>query len=289
MADYLEAYAAHFELPVRSGVRVDGLVDGRAAASCVAAGRRGASRPTRSSSRWPTTRRRGSRPSPASSARTSCSCTRASTATRRSCARRRARRRRRQLRRGHRARRRPAAIATWLSGRDAGHVPFRHRRAWPARLVLARLVLRVVFHHVLTVGTPIGRKARPKVLARRRAAHPRQAEAPRRGGRRARRAVGGRARRAARCSRTAACSTSRTSIWCTGFHAGLRVDRPAGLRRRDGEPEHERGVVDAAAGPVLRRPALPLRVLSTMVHGVGRDAERIAEAVGAPSRPVFEH
>jgi putative flavoprotein involved in K+ transport len=47
---------------------------------------------------------------------------------------------------------------TWLAGPDTGHVPFRID-GLAARLVLARLVLRVVFHRVLSIATPIGRRA----------------------------------------------------------------------------------------------------------------------------------
>ena len=46
---------------------------------------------------------------------------------------------------------------TLMSGRDTGHVPFRIGGFW-ARLVLVRLVLRVLFHRVMTAKTPIGRK-----------------------------------------------------------------------------------------------------------------------------------
>jgi len=53
---------------------------------------------------------------------------------------------------------------TWLSGRDVGHIPFRIEGT-AARVLLARLVLRGLFHHVLAVNTPIGRKLRPKILS----------------------------------------------------------------------------------------------------------------------------
>ncbi|HEX2173814.1 MAG TPA: NAD(P)-binding domain-containing protein, partial [Dehalococcoidia bacterium] len=52
---------------------------------------------------------------------------------------------------------------TWMSGRDTGHVPFRIDGV-AARLLIKPL-FRVVFHRVLTVDTPIGRKVRPKILA----------------------------------------------------------------------------------------------------------------------------
>ncbi|HVQ75099.1 MAG TPA: NAD(P)/FAD-dependent oxidoreductase, partial [Candidatus Binatia bacterium] len=52
----------------------------------------------------------------------------------------------------------------WLSGPDVGHLPFR-----PESLVgrvLMPFVGRVLFHRVLTTSTPIGRRARPKMLAK---------------------------------------------------------------------------------------------------------------------------
>src|SRR5215218_10572128 len=46
---------------------------------------------------------------------------------------------------------------TWLSGRDAGHMPFRIEST-ASRLLFAPLVLRFIFHRVLTMNTPIGRR-----------------------------------------------------------------------------------------------------------------------------------
>ena len=52
----------------------------------------------------------------------------------------------------------------WLSGRGTGHVPFRVD-GLAGRTILVRLVLRVLFHRILTVDTPLGRKVRPKVTS----------------------------------------------------------------------------------------------------------------------------
>jgi putative flavoprotein involved in K+ transport len=51
---------------------------------------------------------------------------------------------------------------TWISGKESGHIP------WPidsflSRNFMVRLV-RFVGHHVLTIKTPMGRKARPRLL-----------------------------------------------------------------------------------------------------------------------------
>ena len=51
----------------------------------------------------------------------------------------------------------------WMAGRDVGQIPF-SLSSLPSRLFLARFVLRVLFHRVMTTDTPIGRKVRPKVL-----------------------------------------------------------------------------------------------------------------------------
>ena len=55
------------------------------------------------------------------------------------------------------------AHKTWMAGRDVGHVPF-DIDGLAARLLLFRLVLRVLFHRILTIATPFGRAMRPKVL-----------------------------------------------------------------------------------------------------------------------------
>src|SRR6516165_955754 len=49
----------------------------------------------------------------------------------------------------------------WLSGREVGAIPF-HIGGLPSRLLMERLVLRVLFHRVLTVKTPMGRKMRAR-------------------------------------------------------------------------------------------------------------------------------
>jgi putative flavoprotein involved in K+ transport len=53
---------------------------------------------------------------------------------------------------------------TWLSGRHPGHVPFRIESRI-ARAIMP-ILFRVVFHRVLTVDTPMGRRARPSIISR---------------------------------------------------------------------------------------------------------------------------
>lgn len=53
---------------------------------------------------------------------------------------------------------------TWLSGRDVGHIPFRID-SFVGRHFGVPFVLRFLFHRVLTVDTPLGRRMRPKFLS----------------------------------------------------------------------------------------------------------------------------
>jgi putative flavoprotein involved in K+ transport len=169
---------------------------------------------------------------------------------------------------------------TWMSGRDTGHVPFRIEGA-AARLLLVRLVLRFLFHRVLTVKTPMGRKMRPKVLTH--------------GGPLIR--VKPKDLAAAgveRVPRTAGVRDGRpvledgrvldvaNVIWCTGFHPGFSwIDLPVFGER---EPLHERGVVPTVPGLYFVGLDFLYALSSTMIHGVGRDADRVAGAIAARAR-----
>ena len=169
---------------------------------------------------------------------------------------------------------------TWLSGRHPGHVPFRIESLL-ARLILVRLVLRVLFHRVLTVRTPMGRKARPAVLSQGGPlirVKPRDLEA-----------IGVR-----RVPRTAGVKDGlpllddgrvldvRNVIWCTGFEPGFSWIRLPVHGPR--EPQHERGVVAQQPGLYFVGLAFLYSLSSVMIHGVGRDADRIAGAIARRDR-----
>ena len=68
-------------------------------------------------------------------------------------------------------------------------------------------------------------------------------------------------------------------VWCTGFHPGFSwIDLP--VLGEDG-PIHERGVVAAEPGLYFVGLHFLYAFSSTMIHGVGRDAEHIVEAIAA--------
>jgi len=166
----------------------------------------------------------------------------------------------------------------YMSGRSTGQVPFRIG-GFVGRVLLVRLVLRVLFHRILTIATPIGRKARPKLLVG--------------GGPLIR--VKARDLRAAGVERTPRTVDTRDGrpvledgraldvrnvIWCTGFHPGFSwIDLPVLEANR--LPRHVGGVVAEAPGLYFVGLHFLYSLSSEMVHGVGRDAARIATCAKA--------
>jgi putative flavoprotein involved in K+ transport len=176
---------------------------------------------------------------------------------------------------------------TWLAGRDVGHIPFRIE-GLAARVVLVRLVLRMLFHRVLTVATPVGRRVRPKVLH---GSGPLVRTKPRdltaAGIVRVPRMTG--VRDGLPQLEDGRVVDAATVVWCTGFHPGFSwIDLPVFDER--GDVRHERGIVPGVPGLFFVGLHFLYALSSTMIHGVGRDAERIAAAIarrasgGAASR-----
>lgn len=183
-----------------------------------------------------------------------------------------------------------SGYATWMSGRDTGHLPFRIDGP-AARLGLVRLVLRGLFHRVLTLDTPIGRKARPTIVSQGgplirvkpvQLAAVGVARVPRMAGARGGRPLldDGRVLDVANV------------IWCTGFEPGFSwLDLPAFDGK--GEPEQRRGIVASVPGLSFVGLHFLYAMSSTMIHGVGRDAEYVAEQIagqgGRRIRPARAH
>jgi putative flavoprotein involved in K+ transport len=166
---------------------------------------------------------------------------------------------------------------TWLSGRDTGHMPFRIEGT-ASRLLLAPLVLRFVFHRVLTVNTPIGRRAKPQILSRGAPViRVKPGDLSATGVERVPRMIGVR-------NRLPLLEGDRTLdaanvIWCTGFHPGFSwIDLP--VFGKEG-PIHERGVVESEPGLYFVGLEFLYAMSSVMVHGVGRDAEHIANHIAS--------
>lgn len=170
---------------------------------------------------------------------------------------------------------------TWLSGRHPGAEP---TRAGSALDRVVTPLMWFVFSRVLSVETPIGRKLRPKMLK-----------------------MGGvplaRVRpddlQAAGVERVHARTTGvqdglpvledgraldvANVIWCTGFRPDFSwINLP--IFDDDGLPMHQRGVVETVPGLYFIGLFFLSAAASSLVGGVGRDAKYVADAIAA--RPL---
>jgi putative flavoprotein involved in K+ transport len=177
---------------------------------------------------------------------------------------------------------------TWIAGTESGHIPFPIDTV-VARHFLVRLV-RFVGHHVLTVSTPIGRKLRPKLLHR---ATPLVRVKPwnltEAGIQRVPRVSGVRNGRPMLADERVL--DVKNVIWCTGYDSGFSwIDLP--IFEADGLPAHDRGIVDRVPGMYFVGLHFLYSMTSATLIGVGRDAERIASAIArrvpAGAAAVFE-
>jgi putative flavoprotein involved in K+ transport len=172
-----------------------------------------------------------------------------------------------------------AGRRVWLAGPDTGEVPFRIG-GLAAQLLLGRLMLRGIFHYLLTVDTPIGRRVRPKALHR---AAPlirtRRTELTKAGIVRVPR-VTGVTSGAPALADGRILESVRNVIWCTGFQPGFSwIDLP--IFDPQGDPRHDRGIAADVPGLYFVGLNFLYAFSSTMIHGVSRDAERIASAIAA--------
>jgi len=169
---------------------------------------------------------------------------------------------------------------TWMAGKETGHVPFRIETPI-ARHVLIRIV-RFVGTYILSVGSPIGRKIRPKMLPK---AGPLVRVKPKdllaAGIERVGRVTG--VRDGLPVVDDARTLDVSNVVWCTGYHPGFSwIDLP--VFGEDGEPMHHSGIVDSEPGLYFVGLFFLHSMTSDTVTGVRRDAERIARAIIARAR-----
>jgi putative flavoprotein involved in K+ transport len=172
----------------------------------------------------------------------------------------------------------------WLAGPKTGEAPF-NMDGFAARAILVRLLMRVVFHWVLTIKTPMGRKARPRMMKR---GTPlirvKSGELAALGIERVPRVTG--ARQGLPALEDGRVLDVANVIWCSGFHPGFSwIDREElPVLGEDGEPLHEAGVVPSVPGLYFVGLHFLYAMSSSMIHGVSRDARRIVGAVAARAR-----
>jgi putative flavoprotein involved in K+ transport len=280
MADYLEAYAARFALPVRTGVRVDGVRrDGDG--FVVTAGER----TFRAANVIVASGAHRDRRTPAIAAELDPAIVQLHSTAYRNPS---------QLQEGgvlvvgagnsgaDIALELAATHPTWLSGPIRGDIPFDIDTGF-ARQVGFRVV-RFIGLHVLTIRTPIGRKVMKKSatqgdpLVR---VKPKWLEKA--GVRRVGKTV--EVRDGLPVVEDGTVLDVANVIWCTGYRHDLSwIDLP--IFGEDGKPMHERGVVTAEPGLYFVGLPFQYSFASDVLPGVGRDAEYVVRQLVGRSGQV---
>jgi putative flavoprotein involved in K+ transport len=163
--------------------------------------------------------------------------------------------------------------ATTLAGRDTGHMPIRPGRG-VGRIVLP--VMWFVLNRVLTVDTPMGRKAKRKV---------RSHGAPLDGSRGSALATAGVTRITERVTGTHDGKPTladgrvldvRNVVWCTGFHNDYAWIDGLGYGD-DGYPAEQYGVAMNLEGLYFVGLTFQRSFASSLIGGVGRDARYVVD------------
>lgn len=166
---------------------------------------------------------------------------------------------------------------TWLSGRETGHVPV-NIDGLVARYVFQPLLFGLIGHHILTVNTPVGRRVRPRLLA-----HgaplvrikPKDLAAAR--VERVPRVVG--VRDGLPVLEDERALDVGNVIWCTGFRPDFSwIDLPVFDDDRR-EPIHHRGIVDSKPGLYFVGLFFLYAMSSGFFRGVGRDAGYVVKSI----------
>jgi putative flavoprotein involved in K+ transport len=169
---------------------------------------------------------------------------------------------------------------TYLSGKPSGQLPVRHGPA-VARFVFP--VVRFVGHHVLTLRTPIGRKAQPRFISHSAPlVRVKLKDLAAAGVEQVPRTVGMEdGRPALEDGRVLDVSSV---IWCTGFREEFPwIDLP--IFDENERPLHEHGVVVAEPGLYFVGMPFQYAATSDVLPGVGRDAEYIAKHIARNPTP----
>jgi putative flavoprotein involved in K+ transport len=173
---------------------------------------------------------------------------------------------------------------TWLAGKETGRVPFRIERP-PARFVFLPLMFRVIGHRVLTVRTPIGRKLRPKLLSHGAPlVRVKREDIANAGIERVPRVVG--VRDGLPLLEDKRVLELENVIWCTGFRPDFSwIDLPVfGAAEDPIEPTHERGIVSTEPGLYFVGLFFLYAMSSGFLPGVARDAQHVVENIAARTR-----
>ena len=164
----------------------------------------------------------------------------------------------------------------FLSGPSTGAIPFRPESV--VARALMPIIGRILFHRVLTTKTPIGKKARPKMIA---TGEPlirvKRKDLAAAGVKRVPRVTG--VQNGIPVLEDGQSVDVTNVLWCTGFHPGFSwIDLPV---LGPQEPMHKRGMVESQPGLYFIGLKFLHSVSSEQIHGVGRDADYVAKAIAA--------
>lgn len=169
-----------------------------------------------------------------------------------------------------------------LAAPDVGEAPVRVD-SWFGAQVFSRIFLRVVFHHVLSIRTPIGRKKRPAMMHQ---ATPRvrvkRVDLQRAGVQWVGRVTSVSDGRKL-VTQDGQVFEAENVIWSTGFDANQSFIKLP-IFDEHGDPKHEAGVVTSEPGLYFVGLPFLYAMSSSMIHGVGRDAKRVVGVAAARAR-----
>jgi len=174
-----------------------------------------------------------------------------------------------------------AGVRTIISGREVGQLPYQIA-SFLGRNIMGPIVMKLVFHRLLTTDTRLGRKAKPNGLPH---AAPlirvRSQDLAAAGVERVAKTVG--VKNGMPLLEDGRVLEVGNVIWSTGFEPGFSwIDLP--VFGEHGQPLHERGVSTKEPGLYFLGLNWLYSMSSSMVHGVGRDAEFVASAVSSRMR-----
>ncbi|HEX5025153.1 MAG TPA: NAD(P)/FAD-dependent oxidoreductase [Agriterribacter sp.] len=164
----------------------------------------------------------------------------------------------------------------WLSGRDTGHIPF-DIESNIGKKFLVTLVIRFLFYRILTTSNFLGRKAKKKIIN---IGGPLIRHKPkdfvRAGITRTGRLTG--IKHGKPVVENKQLPGIKNVIWCTGYYPRFSwIDLP--IFRKNDQPMQNRGVVENEPGLYFLGLHFLYALSSAMVHGAPRDARYIAKVI----------
>jgi len=163
----------------------------------------------------------------------------------------------------------------WMAGRDTGHVPFEIANRNVQRFIMP-ILFRFIFHRLLTTHTILGRKTRAKMISQ---GAPLIRQKPKQllaaGIKKVPRVTGVKDGRP--LLENGEIADVQNVVWCTGFYPRFSwIDLPV---FKDEEPLQQRGVATNEPGLYFVGLHFLFAFSSSMIQGVGRDAKYVVEVI----------